>query len=110
MKHLKEPKPDIKMPFTPLALNGGQVCIIGSRPSAGRTHYALHLLQDNSLKGNNRKCLLYFISNSKKQTVQGSGFGAMLVSSENVSLNWVNFGRGDQFIVDVAQLLKLIYL
>lgn len=101
MEHIEKSENNIKMPFIPLSLNGNQIVVVGSKPNAGRTFYTLHLIEENSLKNNNYKSLLYFVGHSKKQTVKQSGFGAMLMKSENVNLNWVNYARKGQFVSEI---------
>lgn len=103
MEHIEKSENNIKMPFIPLSLNGNQIVVVGSKPIAGRTFYILHLIEENSLKNNNFKCLLYFVGHSKRQTVKQSGFGAMLMKSENVNLNWVNYARNGQFISEIKR-------
>lgn len=101
MKHLKPLPNRITMPFIPLDISSNQVFVVGAKMQAGRTLYALHLIEENSLKRNNKKCLAYFVSNNK-ETVKQSGFSAMLTNSRNVKVNFIKYHNGDQLITDIV--------
>ena len=97
---------DIKMPFVPLMLSEPQIIILGAALTVGKTLYVLHLLEENSLKGSDKKGLVYFVSTPNRVVVKNSGFGKMLETSENIGLHLVNRGIGEQLIFDMKRKIS----
>ncbi len=101
MKNNADAVAEIKMAFIPLNVSGNELYIVGAVPVVGRTFYTLHLIEENSLKYGNKKCLVYFVGYSKQKIIRDSSFGKLLDSSENVNMQRVNFRRGKQIIRDI---------
>lgn len=93
---------EIILPFTPIKLNGNEICAITARPGMGKTTYALNLIKENSFILDNKKCLAYFVGNNKRKVESHPDYKS-LVTRDHINLQWTSFGREDGFIFDVKR-------